>query len=114
MKAKTRTKPGRPDPAILADVVERIVNAANPEKIVLFGSAARGTMGPDSDLDFLVIKGGKFDRCRVTTAIRQELRDAELAVDIVVVTPEEVERYRNSHCMVICPAVREGKVVYGS
>jgi hypothetical protein len=36
----------------------------------------------------------------------------EIGVDAVVVTPEEVERYRNSHCLVICPALREGKLVY--
>ena len=110
MKAKTR-KQGKPDPAILADIVKRVVEAAKPEKIVLFGSAARGTMGPDSDLDLLVIKGGKFNRHRVTTAIYRHL-SGEIGVDAVVVTPEEVERYRDTHCLVICPALREGKVVY--
>ena len=92
MKTKTRKKPGQPDPAILAATVERIVEAANPEKIVMFGSAARGTMGPDSDLDLLVIKGGKFNRHRVTTAIYRNL-SGEIGVDALVVTPEEVERY---------------------
>ena len=58
MKAKTRRKLGKPDPAILADIIKRVVEAAAPEKIVLFGSAARGTMGLTSDLDLLVIKGG--------------------------------------------------------
>ncbi len=111
MKTKTRRKQGKPDPAVLANVVKRIVEAAKPEKIVLFGSAARGTMGPDSDLDLLVIKGGKFNRDRVTVAIYRNL-SGEVGVDAVVVTPEEVERYRNSHCLVICPALREGKVVY--
>jgi uncharacterized protein len=111
MKAKSRTTQGKPDPAILADIVERVVQAASPEKIVLFGSAARGTMGPDSDLDLLVIKGGKFNRHRVTTAIYRNL-SGEIAVDAIVVTPEEVERYRDTHCLVICPAMREGKVVY--
>ena len=111
MKAKTRQTQGKPDPVILADIVKRVVEAATPEKIVLFGSAARGTMGPDSDLDLLVIKGGKFNRHRVTTAIYRNLSGA-IAVDVVVVTPEEVERYRDSHCLVICPALREGKVVY--
>lgn len=111
MKTKPRKKQGKPDPAILADVVKRIVEAAHPEKIVLFGSAARGTMGPDSDLDLLVIKGGKFNRHRVTTAIYRNLC-GEIAVDAMVVTPEEVERYRETHCLVICPALREGKVVY--
>ena len=113
MKAKARHQ-GKPDPVVLADIVRRVVEAAAPEKIVLFGSAARGTMGPDSDLDLLVIKGGKFNRHRVTVAIYRELRDTDMSVDIVVVTPEEVERYRDSHCIVICPAMREGRVVYGT
>lgn len=111
MKTKQTKRQGKPDPAVLADTTQRVVAAAQPEKIVLFGSAARGTMGPDSDLDLLVIKGGKFNRHRVTTAIYRQL-SGEIAVDAIVVTPEEVERYRNSHCLVICPAMREGRVVY--
>ena len=107
-------KNGRPDRKTLADIVRRVVEAAQPDKIVLFGSAARGEMGPDSDVDLLVIKGGKFDRARVTTAIYRQMYGADAAVDVIVVTPEEVERYRNTHCLVICPALREGKVVYGS
>ena len=109
--ARAKKKTGKPDPAILADTIKQVVAAAQPDKIVLFGSAAHGTMGPDSDLDLLVIKGGKFNRHRVTTAIYRQL-SGEIAVDAIVVTPEEVERYRNSHCLVICPAMREGKVVY--
>src|SRR3954465_14831293 len=105
MKTKMRKNQGKPDPAILADIVQRVVQAARPEKIVLFGSAARGTMGPDSDLDLLVIKGGKFDRHRVTTAIYRNM-SGSIGVDAVVVTPEEVKRYRDSHCLVICPALR--------
>src|ERR1700722_4862377 len=111
MTPNTRKKQGQPDPAILADIVKRVVEAADPEKIVLFGSAARGTMGPDSDLDLLVIKGGKFNRHRITTAIYRNLSGA-IGVDAVVVTPEEVERYREPHCLVICPALKEGIVVY--
>src|SRR5438552_8622287 len=111
MQTKARKRTGKPDPAILADVIKRIVAVAAPQKIVLFGSAARGTMGPDSDLDLLVIKGGKFNRHRVTTAIYRNL-SGEIGVDAVVVTPEEVERYRDTHCLVICPAMRDGKVVY--
>jgi predicted nucleotidyltransferase len=111
MKTKRKRRSGKPDPVILADIVRRIVEVAKPERIVLFGSAARGEMGPDSDLDLLVIKGGKFSRNRVTTAIYRHL-SGEIGVDAVVVTPEEVERYRDAHCLVICPAIREGKVVY--
>src|SRR5947209_1574378 len=112
MRLKRKTWRGKPDPTILADIVKRIVRAAKPEKIVLFGSAARGEMGPDSDYDLLVIKRGKFNRDRVTTMIYRNL-SGEAAVDALVVTPEEVERYRYTHFLVICPALREGKVIYG-
>jgi predicted nucleotidyltransferase len=111
MKTKTRKRTGKPDPAILADVIKRIVAVAAPEKIVLFGSAARGAMGPDSDLDLLVIKGGKFNYWRLMTRIYQHL-PGTAAVDVVLATPEDVERYRDTHCLVICPALKEGKVVY--
>jgi len=109
-----RTKKGSVKRQVLADVIRRVVEAAQPDKIVLFGSAARGQMGPDSDLDLLVIKGGKFHRGRVATEIYRHLAGADAAVDVVVVTPEEVERYRDTHCLVICPAMKEGKVVYGA
>ncbi len=68
--------------AILQDIVQRIVDVAQPERIILFGSAARGEMGPHSD------------------------------VDVLVVTPEQLEQYRDRHCLVIAPALREGKEVY--
>jgi predicted nucleotidyltransferase len=114
MKVKTKRRRGKPDPVILADIVKRIVRAAKPEKIVLFGSAARGEMGPNSDYDVLVIKGGKYKYGRVLTTIYDHLSAIEAGVDVVLATPEDVERYRDSHCMVICPAMREGKVIYGA
>ena len=93
------------------DVVRRIVEAAQPEKIILFGSAARGEMGPNSDLDFLIIKTGAHRR-ELTDRIRRSLRGVNAAVDLVVATPEDIERYRDSHPLVYKPALREGLVVY--
>ena len=112
MKVKQTKRRGKPDPAILADIVQRVVAAAEPEKIVLFGSAARRTMGPDSDYDLLVIKGGKFNYWRAMTNIYRHLQGKRAAVDIVLVTADDAERYRDTHCLVICPAMREGKVIY--
>jgi predicted nucleotidyltransferase len=110
----TRKHRGKPDPAILADIVRRIVRAAKPEKIVLFGSAARGEMGPDSDYDVLVIKGGKYNHWRMLETIHRGLRGKDAAVDVVLATPEVIERYRHSFCLVYCPAMEEGKVIYES
>ncbi|MGA2621860.1 MAG: nucleotidyltransferase domain-containing protein [Thermoguttaceae bacterium] len=109
-----RTRQGRVKARVLRDVVRRVVAAAEPERILLFGSAARGEMGPDSDLDLLVIKAGKYHRRRLTTSIYRCLRGVDAAVDVVVVTPDEVARYRNTPCLVICPALREGRIIYAT
>lgn len=101
-------------PAILADIVSRIVNVAKPETIILFGSAARGQMGPNSDVDLLVIKAGRFDRRKLAQRIYLDMEGAGEAVDIVVVTPEDVERYRDTPWLVIAPALKEGRVVYAA
>ena len=101
-------------PSVLRDIVRRVVDAARPERIILFGSAARDEMGPNSDVDLLVVKRGRFNRRRVAAKIYQRLYGAEAAVDVVVVTPEDVRRYRDAPCLVIFPALREGRVVYGS
>ena len=101
-------------PAVLRDIVRRVVQAARPGRIILFGSAARGAIGPDSDVDLLVIKAGRYDRWRLTTTIYRHLRGKGAPVDVVVVTLEEVEEYGDSPYLVIQPALREGKVVYGA
>ncbi len=116
MKTTTRhvrRKKGHPDKTMLANIVRRVVDVAKPERIILFGLAARGEMGPDSDIDLLVIKAGKFNRWRMTTAIYRHLRGKGAPVDVVVVTPEEVRLYRDSPYLVIQPALSEGRVVYG-
>ena len=105
---------GKPRPRVLREIVRRVVEVAQPERIILFGSAARGTMGPNSDVDLLVVKSGRCNRSRLIDAIYRNMHGAGEAIDVIVVTPEDVQRYRDSPCMVIYPAVREGKLVYAA
>jgi|SRR2546430_8554188 len=105
---------GKVDKKVLQDVVRRIVAVARPEKIILFGSAARGEMGPNSDLDLLVIKGGRFHRGRLTEAVYSSLHGAGAAVDVVFATPQEIDLYRDADALIIAPALRDGKVVYAA
>jgi predicted nucleotidyltransferase len=102
------------DRAILADILARIVKVAQPEKIILFGSAARGQMGPNSDVDLLVIKSGRFDRGRLAEQLYMHMEGADEAVDIVIATPEEIRQYGDSPWLVLAPALKEGKVVYAA
>lgn len=96
----------------LMEIVRRIVEVAAPDRIILFGSAARGTMGPGSDLDVLVVKKGTYHPRELATRIYMNLYGIDHAIDIVVVTQEQVEKYRNSPYCVIGPAMQEGVVIY--
>ena len=99
------------DQKTLDDIIRRIVEVARPEKIILFGSAARGGMGPHSDVDLLIVKEAP-DLRKLTARVYRRLYGVGAAVDVVMVTPQDVERYKDSHALVIKPALREGKVMY--
>ena len=99
------------DQEALADIVQRVVEVAQPEKIILFGSAARGEMGPNSDIDLLIVKDAQDTR-GLAARIHRKLRGVRIAVDAIVVAPAHLERYKDSHALVIKPALQEGTVVY--
>ena len=104
---------GTLDQRILDDIVERILQTVQPERMILFGSAARGEMNRHSDVDILVVKEAS-DFHKLTGDIYHSLRGVGAAVDIIMVTPDDVERYKDSHPLVIKPALQEGRAVYES
>ena len=99
------------DQQTLDDIIQRIVEVAQPEKIILFGSAARGEMNRHSDVDLLIIKECASP-LELMGQIYQNLHRVGTAVDAIVVTPQSVERYKDSHALVIKPALCEGRTVY--
>ena len=99
------------DQDTLDSIVGRIVEVAQPERIILFGSAARGEMGRNSDVDLLIVKDGA-DALDLMARIYRRLHGVGAAVDAIVVSPADVERYKDSHALVIKPALKEGRVVY--
>ena len=97
----------------LPEVVERIVERFDPLRVILFGSLARGGAGRNSDVDLLVVMSdGIEDERRVTVEILSALKDLPISKDIVVTTPEEIERRGDLVGTVLRPALREGKVLY--
>lgn len=97
----------------IADITRQIVKKYKPQKIILFGSAARGEFGPDSDLDFLIIKKGvperKIDRMR-------ELRfllEYTIASDFFIYRPDEIEERINLGDPFIKTILKEGEVLHG-
>jgi predicted nucleotidyltransferase len=103
---------GKPDRHLLDEVVKRTVAAAHPVRIILFGSAARGTMGPDSDLDLLVVVRDGVHRRRTAQAIYKSLGGIGFPKDVIVVTESDVRDYGRNPSLVICPALVQGREIY--
>lgn len=92
--------------------VRLLVNQFHPEKIILFGSRARGDARPDSDADLLVVTKLRGSRHRLATKMRVCVSGIGISKDIVLVTPREFRLYKNVPGTIVYPALREGKVLY--
>jgi uncharacterized protein len=101
-------------PETLTEIVRRIRSVANPRKIVLFGSRARGEHRPDSDIDLLVIDDSSLPRHRRSIPLYAALADLPINVDaeIVVYTPAEVVEWQEAKSAFVTTALREGRVLY--
>jgi len=96
----------------IQEMVHRIVENFHPERVVLFGSYARGTAGPDSDVDLLVVMQRKKSNVDTCVEIRGVLHGLGLAKDIVVATPNEWKKYSDIAGSLIRTAHEEGKTLY--
>jgi len=96
----------------IEEVCERLISQFHPLKIILFGSRSRGAGTEASDLDLLVVVKGDGSKRAQAAAMYRALRGLDAAADIVVVTAEEFEKYRNVVGTIIRPADREGRVLY--
>lgn len=77
----------------IAAAVQTLVAAARPERVILFGSHARGEQREDSDLDLLIIERQVEDRAREMVRLRRALRPLRIPVDLLVFSSEDVQRW---------------------
>ena len=97
---------------LIDDIVRRIVETAQPEKIILFGSRARGDARSNSDFDILVIKESSEPRYRRSVPLYVALADVPAEVEVMVYTPEEIDEWRQVSQAFVTTAVREGTTIY--
>jgi predicted nucleotidyltransferase len=108
--AETGSDPASPE--LLDEAVRRLAALFHPQRIVLFGSRARGDSRPDSDIDLLVIaESAEPVHVRMARAQRA-LRGLPVPIDVFVCTPQEAETYGHWLSHTVALALREGKVVH--
>ena len=97
---------------VIGEAVRILVDAANPIKIILFGSYARGDARDDSDLDLLVVERGLANKRAEMVRLRNLVRPLRIPVDIIVVSEEEFADWAHLNGTVLYWAAREGRVMH--
>ena len=101
-----------PEPKKIDELVQRIVEVVHPLRVILFGSAAGGEMGPNSDLAVLVVMPDGVHRRETAQEIYRHLWGFGFAKGIIVVTESDIREYGSNPYMIIKSALEEGKELY--
>ena len=104
----------RPEPRVIEELVRRIVEVAHPTRIILFGSAARGEMRPQSDLDVLVVVPANQASWELHAQISRSLTGLGVPADVVIASEEDLKRFGDNWSLVYYWALREGREIYAA
>ena len=100
-------------PALLAEIVQRIRSVREPERIILFGSYARGQAGPDSDVDIMIVVPETVGLRSQAVDYMAALRRLGVPVEVVVASTQDLAEYGDSPWLIYRSAAKEGVVLYG-
>lgn len=100
------------DDTLTGELVRRILTAARPDRIILFGSAATGTMTCDSDIDLLVVEPEPGNTREASVKIRRALDEVGYPVDVIVMSTERFEETKNIFGGIAYPAHKYGRTLY--
>ncbi len=93
-------------------IVHKIVTSSHPEKVILFGSHAYGQPNADSDIDLLVITESDLPRYQRVRDLKKCLRGSKEAVDLLVYTPLEIEKWKDVKTAFITTVMEKGVVLF--
>ena len=102
------------DESLLNEIVRRVLSVAQPDRIILFGSAVTGEMTKDSDIDLLIVEPSPANTRERSVAIRDALGDIGYPVDVIVMRTERFERTKQIIGGLAYPANKYGRVLYGA
>jgi predicted nucleotidyltransferase len=96
----------------LQQIINKIVELANPDRVILFGSAATGEMTADSDLDLLVVESRVSNTRRESIRLRAALEDVPFPIDVIVMSRQRFDDTKNVVGGIAYPAHKYGRVLY--
>lgn len=96
----------------IKNIVDKIINNFNPEKIILFGSYAYGHPTVDSDMDIMIVMDTDEKPHKRAVSVRKVLKGIGIPKDIIVKTPEEFERFKDIVGTIVYPAAHKGRIIY--
>ncbi len=96
------------------ELVRRIVEEVHPLRIILFGSGARGEIGPNSDIDLLIVMPEGVHRRRIAQLLYQNISGLGVPFDILVATPGDLQKYKDNIGLIYRAILDEGREVYAA
>jgi predicted nucleotidyltransferase len=100
------------DSGAVEELVRRIVEVVHPQKIILFGSAARGEMKPGSDIDVLVVMPEGAHRRRIAQLLYRRIRGLGVPFDILVATSLDLQEHKDNPGLIYRTVLQEGREAY--
>ena len=96
------------------ELVGKIIKVIKPQKIILFGSYAKGTATENSDIDLLIIENNVSSKIEEKRKIREALKFIQLPKDILVISEKEYDFYKDDFGSVVYEACRQGEFLWNS
>jgi predicted nucleotidyltransferase len=101
------------DESVIDEAGRRLAAAAPDSQVILFGSHARGDANPHSDVDFLVVEPEVENEAEESVRLHRMLRDLRVPADVIVVSREYADRWREVRGGVVHAALSQGRVLAG-
>ncbi|MBA7658921.1 hypothetical protein ES703_66883 [subsurface metagenome] len=103
-----------PNSKAIESLVQSIVEAVHPLKIILFGSYARDKANPESDIDVLVVMPEGIHCRRTAQLLYRQIRGLGVPFDILVATPSILEKHKDNIGLIYRTVLQEGREIYAA